>query len=357
MAAVTLDGVSVTRGGTRILDAVSLAVDDGELFAILGASGSGKTSLLRVVAGLDTPQNGELWFDGEAMHGVEPADRDLAMVFQNSSLIPFLSARRNVQFPLDIRSIAQDEIDKRVLSEMRALGIEGLTERYPRQLSAGEGQLVQIARAMVRRPRVLLLDEPLAMLDAPVRKRLRGDLKRLQSGYGVTTLFATNDPEDAMAIADRGAVMADGRIAQVGSLQEMYARPATRLVAELLSLAPLTVLRMQVVGDPGTPHLAARGLVLYPRQVDLDPHIGDEVDVLVRSGDVSVDPVGPISGAVVSSQRIGSNLLSRVDAGGWTLLMSSRNAPADPGREVTVRISRFHVFAADTGLSLASTSC
>jgi ABC-type sugar transport system ATPase subunit len=354
VAQVTLDGVTLTRGTEPALSDVTVTVEDGELFAILGASASGKTSLLRVVAGLEKPDAGDVLFDGTSVLRVQPADRDLAMVFQDSTLIPFLSARRNIQFPLDVRSVPRDEIEKRVSSEVRALGIEALSSRYPRQLAVGEMQMVQLARAMVRRPRVLLMDEPLARLDPPLRRKLRIDLKRMQAGYGVTTLFATNDPELAMAISDRGMVLVDGRVVQIGSLQDMYAAPATRLVAELLSLAPVSVVSMRVVGDRSSPRLAAPGLDLYPRGGELHDHIGSEVDVTIRSGDVLLDPVGPVDAIAGESKRSGSDLITRLAVGPASLEMMARGRSPAPGESVHVRVTRFHVFSKDTGRLLVT---
>ena len=200
MATITLTDVSRSADdGTRILTGLSLSIADGELVVIVGPSGSGKTSIIRAIAGLDSIDGGSVHFDMEDMTGVEVQARDVGIVFQSNALFPTHTARANVGFPLKVRSLNAATIKKRVDAEARALGIEQIMDRWPKQLSAGHQQLVQIARALVRVPNVLLLDEPMANLDQPTRKRLRQDLKDLQRGYGVTTVYATNDPVEPPA--------------------------------------------------------------------------------------------------------------------------------------------------------------
>ena len=173
MASITVTGLTVVRGGRPVLDAVDLHVDDGELLAVIGPSGSGKTSLLRAIAGLDRPDSGEVMLGDEVVTRLEPQERRVAMVFQDSVLYPFLTARENVAFPLRVRHRPAEEVELRVTAEGRAMGIEALFDAKPSQLSAGQHQLVQIAKAMVRAPSALLFDEPLAMVDAKARVAMR----------------------------------------------------------------------------------------------------------------------------------------------------------------------------------------
>lgn len=233
MAAVSLRGVTVRFGDVTALDRVHLGVGDGELVTVIGSSGAGKTTLLRVVAGLDRVESGSVWFDADDMTGLPPARRDVAMVFQHPHLLPNRNVRRNVAFPLELRRLDVAEIRERVRAEARALHIETLLERSPDQLSAGEAQLVQIARAMVRVPNVLLLDEPLARLDMQLRERMRRELRLLQQGYGVTVLMTTNDPVEALSMGDRLVVLDRGTVVQTGVPIDVYHDPRSLIAAQL----------------------------------------------------------------------------------------------------------------------------
>jgi len=214
-----------------VLDDVSLAVDDGELMGVIGASGSGKTTLLRAIAGLTRLTSGTVRIGGVDVTKVEPSSRDVSMMFQKPALLPHRDVLGNVAFPLEVHHELAAEIASRVTAETRALHIESLLARNPGQLSSGERQLVQMARAMVRTPSVMLLDEPLARLDAAMTQQLRLDLHALQQGYGVTTLLATSDPVEAMTMPDRIVVLEGGRIAQVDTPINVYERPVTLVAA------------------------------------------------------------------------------------------------------------------------------
>ncbi len=227
MAAVALDDATVVTGGVTALGGVDLDIADGEFVAVIGPSGSGKTSLLRAIAGLAAVQRGRVLIDGRDTTGVAPGDRDVAMVFQQSALLPRRSVRRNISFPLELRRRPAAEIRQRVDAEVRALHIEALLERDPAHLAEGEAQLVQIARSMVRVPRVLLLDEPFAHLDEHVRAAMRAEIGMLQRGYGVTTIMATNDGVDAMTLADRVVVLDRGRVIQFATPDVVRRSPAS----------------------------------------------------------------------------------------------------------------------------------
>lgn len=238
MARVVLHDLTVehhdrrSRAATVALDRIDLDIGDGELVAVIGPSGSGKTTLLRAIAGLDAAA-GTILMDADDVTALPPSERDVAMVFQFPHLLPHRTVGRNVAFPLEVRRETIAEIRTRVSAEARALHIETLLGRSPQELSAGEAQLVQIARALVRVPRVLLLDEPLARLDAHVRERMRRELRLLQRGYGVTTILTTNDPVEAMAMADQLVVLDAGRVVQAGPPLDVHREPASLLVAQL----------------------------------------------------------------------------------------------------------------------------
>jgi len=231
MASIVLDRITLERGGAEILHDMSLRVDHAELMSIVGPSGSGKSSVLRAIAGLDRLEHGEILFDGVSVTQRSPAERDVAMVFQDDALYPFMTVRRNVSFPLKMRRVPDDEIEDRVTAETRMLAIDRFLERFPGTLAAGHQQLVQAARALVRNPAVFLLDEPLARMDAESRQTVRSEIALLQRGYGVTMVYATNDQEQAMALGDRLAVLDDGRIRQIGPPGDVYSRPDDTFVA------------------------------------------------------------------------------------------------------------------------------
>ncbi len=286
-----MEGVTLVKAGRLILDSVSLGAADGEMVALVGESGSGKTSILRVAAGLDNVSAGDVRIGGVSVRGREPHARNVAMVFQSSVMYPFRDVEANVAFPLRLQGRSEEEIGRRVRAEGRALHIASLLHRDPAQLSAGQQQVVQMARAMVRAPDLFLLDEPLALVDAVQRRRLRGELRTVQAGYGVTTLYATNDPVEAMAMADRIVVLAAGRVAQVAEPLEVYRRPATRLVAEVMG--EISVVPVEVAGDGHGYWLRRPGIEVRAWPGALAGRVGATVDLGLRPEDVILDGRGP----------------------------------------------------------------
>ncbi|MGH2839959.1 MAG: sulfate/molybdate ABC transporter ATP-binding protein [Solirubrobacteraceae bacterium] len=212
------------------LDGVSLSVPDGSLTALLGPSGGGKSTLLRVIAGLETPDSGDVLFSGESVSGVPPQKRGVGFVFQHYAAFKHMSVRDNIAFGLKIRKRPQDEIRERVDELLALVHLQGFAARYPAQLSGGQRQRMALARALAVQPRVLLLDEPFGALDATVRKELRDWLRRLHDEVHVTTIFVTHDQEEALEVAEQVAVINDGRIEQTGSPDDLYERPANSFV-------------------------------------------------------------------------------------------------------------------------------
>ena len=241
MAQVEAIGLSKFYGEVCALDEVQLRLRDGELLVLVGPSGCGKTTLLRLIAGLDNPDAGWVQIGDEPVNGVAPDKRGVAMVFQSYALYPHMNVRSNIAFPLHNERLPRDEIHGRVIEAARQLDIHRLLDRYPSQLSGGERQRVALARAIVRHPRVFLFDEPLSSLDAGLRGVARAELRRYQRRLGVTTLLVTHDQQDALSLGDRIAVMAEGRIRQVGTSQELYRRPADTFVATFLGSPPMNL--------------------------------------------------------------------------------------------------------------------
>ena len=211
-----------------------LKVKAGEFLTLLGPSGCGKTTTLRIIAGLEKPDSGRVLFDGRDVTDFKPYDRNIGIVFQDYALFPHMTVFKNVAFGLEMRKLPKAEINKRVTQILELVGLRGLENRYPEQLSGGQQQRVALARALVVEPEVLLLDEPLSNLDAKIRERLRGEIKRIQRELGITTIHVTHDQEEAMAVSDRIAVMNAGTVEQIGKPLELYYHPRTEFVATFL---------------------------------------------------------------------------------------------------------------------------
>ena len=237
MSLLTIEAVSKRFGSAPALTGVSLELARGEFLALLGGSGSGKSTLLRCIAGFERPDSGRILLEGRDLLPLPPAARPLNMVFQNYALFPHLTAFDNIAYGLRRAGVAPAETARRVAEAMALVGLEGFGARRPAQLSGGQRQRVALARALVKRPPLLLLDEPLAALDAGLRERTGFELKALQRATGAGFIMVTHDQAEALALADRVAVLEAGRLAQIGTPQALYARPATRFVARFLGAA------------------------------------------------------------------------------------------------------------------------
>jgi putative spermidine/putrescine transport system ATP-binding protein len=233
---VEFRGIRRSFGTTNALDGLDLALKPGELLSLLGPSGCGKTTALRLLAGFDNPTAGQVLIGGKDVTGVPAAKRDTGMVFQAYSLFPTMTAAENVAFGLRMRKVGAAERRKRAAELLEVVGLEARGGSYPHQLSGGQQQRVALARALAVQPSVLLLDEPLSALDARVRVQLRDEIRRVQLAEGITTLFVTHDQSEALAVADRVAVLNAGRLEQVDVPQIVYARPATPFVAEFVGV-------------------------------------------------------------------------------------------------------------------------
>ena len=232
MATLTLEQLNLVYGGsTHAVKDVDLAVADGEFCVFLGPSGCGKTSTLRMIAGLETPTRGEIVLDGRAITRLYPGERDIAMVFQSYALYPHLTVRDHFEFPLRAKKVPKGDRRRRIEETAALLHMTDLLDARPRQLSGGQAQRTAIGRALIRQPKLFLLDEPLTSLDAQLRLETRTALKRLQTELGITTVYVTHDQEEALSLADRIVVMHDGRVQQVADSRELYRSPANLFVA------------------------------------------------------------------------------------------------------------------------------
>lgn len=247
MAQVQIKNIKKKFGNVEVLKEINLTINDKEFCVLLGPSGCGKTTLLRIVAGLEEPTEGEVWIGEKEVTNLEPKDRDIAMVFQNYALYPHMTVYDNMSFGLKIRGYLKDEIDQRVNSAAEILGIKNFLERLPKALSGGQRQRVAVGRAIVRKPKVFLFDEPLSNLDAKLRVEMRAELKKLHERLQATIIYVTHDQVEAMTLGDRIVVMKDGIIQQIGTPIEIYNKPANKFVAGFIGSPPMNFINGKII--------------------------------------------------------------------------------------------------------------
>jgi putative spermidine/putrescine transport system ATP-binding protein len=328
-ATVQLIGVTKEFAGNVALTGVDLTMKPGEFIALLGPSGCGKTTVLRTLSGLEQVTSGRILIDGEDVADTPVNRRDIGMVFQAYSLFPHMTVLENVEFGLRMRKVDAAARARRSAEALEMVGLGHLGERYAHQLSGGQQQRVALARALVTRPRVLLLDEPLSALDAKVRVQLRDEIRRIQTELGITTLFVTHDQEEALAVADRVAVMNAGNIEQIGTPEQLYTSPNTPFVANFVGLSnriPATV--------------AGSEVTVYGKQLQLlgeSPGNGPAL-AMVRPEDISIAAAKPgeksLTGTVVISSFLGSLRRTQVRLDDETLVsvqhdVTERHEPGD----------------------------
>ncbi len=250
MAQIQIDHLDKRFGSVQALNQLSLEVADREFLVLLGPSGAGKTTTLRCVAGVEPPDRGDISFDGRSLRGVTPAERDVAFVFQSYALYPHMTVFENIAFPLEARRYSPQAISEAVMKVADTLHIRHLLQRRPAQLSGGEQQRVALGRAMVRRPRAFLMDEPLTNLDFQLRVEMRAELKRIHHELNTTLLYVTNDQTEAMSLADRIAVLNRGVLQQVGTPEQVYEQPVNRFVASFIGSLRMNFLECVLHADP-----------------------------------------------------------------------------------------------------------
>jgi putative spermidine/putrescine transport system ATP-binding protein len=275
---LVLQGITRRFGSVVALAGVDLRVHPGEMLTILGPSGSGKTTMLKVVAGFELPDEGSVQLAGRDVTYAPPAQRDIGMVFQNYALFPHMTVAENIAFPLKMRRVSGADIKRKIEEALKLVELAGYGDRLPRQLSGGQQQRVALARAVVFGPRLLLLDEPFGALDRKLREQMQLEVKRLQRRLGLTALFVTHDQEEALILSDRIAVMNRGKLVQIGTPQEIYARPVDRFVGDFIGESNLFRARAT---QRGVAVVEGSGVTLrIPQATDLAPNA--EVGLLVR---------------------------------------------------------------------------
>jgi multiple sugar transport system ATP-binding protein len=322
------------------LDQVTFSVERGEILVVVGPSGCGKSTALRVVAGLEAPDEGSVTIAGRPMRGVPPQERDVAMVFQGYALYPHMTAREILEFPLKMRGASRDERARAVAEAAALLRIERLLDRRPGELSGGERQRVAMGRAIVRKPRVFLFDEPLSNLDASLRGDIRLEIGQLVRRLGTTAIYVTHDHVEAMTLADRIAVLRGGRLLQLGTPREVYDRPATSFVGAFLGSPRMNLLPGRVEGDA-----VWAGPFRLPRPAGALP---DRLEVGVRPEHVTLGPDGE-PGQVVAVEPLGAETHLVLRVGGHELRALARGFDThrrdDPVR-VSIEASRTLLFDA-----------
>jgi multiple sugar transport system ATP-binding protein len=324
----------------------------------VGASGCGKSTTLRMIAGLEDITEGEIWIGDRLVNELEPKDRDIAMVFQDYALYPHLTVAENIGFGLRYRNYRRAEIDRRVTEAAAILGIEPLLDRLPRQLSGGQRQRVAMGRAIVRNPAVFLFDEPLSNLDAKLRVAMRTEIKKLHARVATTVIYVTHDQVEAMTLADRIVLMRDGRIEQVGPPDELYNRPATVYVAGFLGAPTMNLLEGELLRSGAERAVRLGDGSIWPLGV---AHAGldeaNRITVGIRPEDLSPGSGGGVnlSGAVEVVEPLGSDTLLLIQAGGSEIVArvppQTGVRPGDP-LSLAVDVDRLHLFDAATGRSL-----
>lgn len=365
MAEVRIESIEKRIGQKTILPPLTLTVQDGEFFVLVGPSGCGKSTLLSLLAGLDQPTAGRILFDGIDVTDLEPRERDVALVFQSYALYPHMTVRENMAFPLTVvpraKRLDRKRIDEEVERVAGFLGLSALLDRRPRELSGGQRQRVALGRALIRKPRLFLLDEPLSNLDAQLRASMRAELIRLHKELKVTTIYVTHDQTEAMTLGDRLAALNQGRVQQIGRPHDIYAAPANLFVAGFMGYPPMNLLSAQL----GMDHLQAGPLHLMRPP---DAPAGDQeqmVTVGLRPEDISVGPVHDAGdnvgglGVVRLTEPSGPTLWVTVELQGHneaiTVIGSARTGFTPRiGDRVAVSAPRatLHLFNTDTGQRL-----
>jgi multiple sugar transport system ATP-binding protein len=372
MAEVRVEHLCKQFGTTTVLPDVTLTIRDGEFFTIVGPSGCGKSTLLQLLAGLDRPTSGRILFDGVDVTNLEPRERDVALVFQSYALYPHMTVRGNLAFPLRVTKRKSGFDGPRIEAEVQRvaglLGLEPLLERWPRELSGGQRQRVALGRALIRQPRLFLLDEPLSNLDAQLRAVMRAELRRLHDRLGTTMIHVTHDQTEAMTLADRVAVLDRGVVQQIGPPQALYDQPSNLFVARFLGHPAINILEGEVcagrldVGATALPLSAAEGGDRLRDGMRVTVGIRPE-HVRVMSGnrsDTVPHEVGSqIAGVVRLLEYTGSQTwgIVEVDQPGTATIMIGAVPAGEllrPGQPVSVYIAGgpHHLFDSDTGMRL-----
>jgi ABC-type sugar transport system ATPase subunit len=349
MAGLILKNVSKSFGDVRVLENISLELADGELLVLLGPSGCGKSTLLRLIAGLEESEHGEIFIGEKQVDRLRPRDRNVALVFQNYSLYPHMSVAKNLAFPLKVAGVAKDEIRERVTRTATMLGLGDRLHDKPGELSGGQRQRVALGRAIIREPSIFLLDEPLSNLDADLRVRMRQEIVNLQKQLNKTMVHVTHDQAEALTMADRIALLNNGRLEQLGTPEELYRHPASLFVATFVGQPRINLIDGVVENRR-----------LQPFDMELPADIGElpsgNLKVGLRPEGIAIRSDGDFPGRVMSSEYLGDHYVVTLAYKDLILTAITVAAPPDPGRMVMFSFAPKELLFFDpkTGMNLAT---
>ena len=359
--------LKVTEEGVVSVDDFNLEIADGEFIVLVGPSGCGKSTTLRMIAGLEDITRGELYIDGKLMNDVSPKDRDIAMVFQNYTLYPHMTVRKNLEFPLELRKVPKAEMDKMVDEAAEILGITPYLKRKPKALSGGQRQRVAIGRAIVRNPKVLLMDEPLSNLDAKLRNQMRAEIIKLRKRLDATFIYVTHDQTEAMTLGDRIVIMKDGEVQQIGTPQEVFNHPVNEFVAGFIGMPQMNMFDGEVVRKPDGSYSVKVGgaeiALSEEKQRRLAENGIDTQKALIgcRPEHISLDevPGAMIEGVVDVSEMMGSSVHLHINVDGKDCIVIVPTLDHDTGSlgsEARVRFTfapnAVHMFDPETRKNL-----
>ena len=348
-ASVSFDKVAKSFGSVKVLEELTLAVEPGEFLVLLGASGSGKTTALRILAGLETPSSGALKIGETDVTQMLPKYRDVAMVFQSYALYPHKTVAENIGFPLKVRGVAQTDMEAAILDAARQVELDPLLDRYPRQLSGGQRQRVALARAIVRRPAVFLMDEPLTNLDAKLRGHMRAELKHMQHELGITTIYVTHDQIEAMTLAHRVAILEKGVLQQLATPREIYNNPANLFVAGFIGAPPMNFLKGSL--NDGLFQMQGGRLGTTVKSSLINATLG----IRPEDAQISTEKSAAFSGVIYTNELIGDHTLVTADIHGQMLTVKApkefNGAPGD-AISIDAPANTAYLFDASTGVRL-----
>jgi multiple sugar transport system ATP-binding protein len=363
MSSLKINNLTRKYGNVNALDNFSLEVNSGEFMVLLGPSGCGKTTVVRCIAGLAKPNTGQIYIGDQLVNQLAPKDRDVAMVFQNYALYPHMNVYENIAFPLKMRKVSKQEIKDKVRNIAQLLGIENFLNRKPKELSGGQMQRVALGRALVREPKIFLMDEPLSNLDAKLRTYMRTEIKKLQRKIGITTLYITHDQIEAMSMADKIAVMNSGLVQQIGTAEQIYNKPANTFVADFVGSPSMNFLNCKVTENDDYNikglELNSTCLVFPINKLPFKLYSKKNIVIGIRPRDIlfldNEDFNGiKIKGKISFTELLGDNSLAEIKIGidnSVKVTNTDPNFDLTVGKQVTVGIpyERIHFFDPTTG--------
>jgi len=347
MATLRLIAIDKSFSGKKILENIMLDTNDGELVVILGPSGCGKSTLLRIIAGLEEANAGEVWIGPRRVDKLPPRRRNVALVFQNYALYPHMTVKDNLAFPLKIARLRRREIRDKVISTASLLGLEDRLDSRPSELSGGQRQRVALGRAIIRRPELFLLDEPLSNLDADLRTRMRREIVQLQKHLGTTTIHVTHDQTEALTMADRLVVIESGKIRQTGTVSDIYNHPADVFVAGFIGTPKINLIDGWIADNRIRPFNLSR--IMIPANYD-----SREIIVGIRPEDLEAGEGGEYSGTVKSVEYLGDRTIVTVQFLSDILTLIAPPDRYDPGETIkfSVNPDKLHLFDKKAGSRL-----